>query len=73
MCIMKRGIKVIGLMSGTSLDGLDLCYASFEYDGSKWSYKVIDACDEQYSDELKMRLATAQNMSAYEYALLNAE
>src|SRR5574344_143444 len=73
MCIMKRGIKVIGLMSGTSLDGLDLCYASFEYDGSKWSYKVIDACDEQDSDELKMRLATAQNMSAYEYALLNAE
>jgi anhydro-N-acetylmuramic acid kinase len=70
---MNVEMKVIGLMSGTSLDGLDFCYVSFGFNGSKWNYKVLEACDEQYPDELKHRLATAQNMSAYDYALLNAE
>lgn len=66
--------NVIGLMSGTSLDGLDICYASFERgeDGS-WKYSILKAMDYPYPDDLKNKLATAQNMSAQEYALLNSD
>lgn len=66
-------VRVIGMMSGTSLDGLDMCYAQFELKGDKWHYEVIKAEDESYPPELKRQLATAQNMNAYDYALLNSD
>ena len=68
-------IKIIGLMSGTSLDGLDICYTKFSYDkeSGKWNYAILAAEDEQYPEELKHQLATAQSMTAEEYALLNSD
>ncbi len=64
---------VIGLMSGTSLDGLDLCCVTFRYDKGNWEYDIIKAEDESYPDEIKQKLANAQNMSALEYALFNSD
>ena len=72
---MKQGhfhIDVIGLMSGTSLDGLDICCVSFDYDG-KWNYRIIKAESEEYPDSLRDRLASAQDMCAREYALLHSD
>lgn len=68
-------VDIIGLMSGTSLDGLDLCYARFTLDEAlgKWGYEILAAEDEPYPTELKHKLATAQNMTAEEYALLNSD
>lgn len=75
---IENGVKVIGLMSGTSLDGLDICYVEFKYskkgdDDGCWSYKIIKAEDEGYPEELKSQLATAQNMTALEYARLHSD
>ncbi len=76
---IEKEIRVIGLMSGTSLDGLDICYVSFSYDkngndgAGKWNYHIIKAEDEGYSDELKEKLGTAQNMTALEYAQLHSD
>ncbi|MEF9986688.1 MAG: anhydro-N-acetylmuramic acid kinase [Bacteroidales bacterium] len=67
-----KGVRIIGLMSGTSLDGLDICYVEFKYVNNKWLYAIIKAEDEPYSYELKQKLATAQSMSALDYALLNS-
>ena len=69
----ENGVGVIGLMSGTSLDGLDICHARFFFRNGKWSYETLNAEDEQYPQELKERLARAQDMTAQEYALLHSD
>jgi anhydro-N-acetylmuramic acid kinase len=66
-------VRIIGLMSGTSLDGLDMCYVEFNYNEGCWSYKIIKAEDEEYPLEIKNKLANAQTMSALEYAQFNSD
>ncbi len=66
-------VRIIGLMSGTSLDGLDICYVSFEKQGTKWSYNIINAEAEEYPQNIKEKLANAQNMTSLEYALFNSD
>ena len=66
-------VKVIGLMSGTSLDGLDICLASFEKRAGRWYYEIIKAEAEEYPADIKHKLATAQSMSALDYALFNSD
>ena len=76
---IEKEIRVIGLMSGTSLDGLDICYVTFNYDkegnngAGKWNYTIIKAEDEGYSEELKSKLGNAQNMTALEFAQLHSD
>ena len=65
-------INVVGLMSGTSLDGLDLCCVTFDYDG-RWHYRIVKAENEDYPPELRDRLASAQTMSALDYARLHSD
>ena len=38
----KTSYCIIGLMSGTSIDGLDICYSKYTYNGS-WSFEIINA------------------------------
>lgn len=66
-------VRIIGLMSGTSLDGLDMCYTEFNLERGKWSYKILKADSEEYPLEIKTQLANAQNMTALEYALFNSD
>ena len=65
-------IDVVGLMSGTSLDGLDLCCVHFDYDG-RWRYRIVKAESVDYPAELREKLATAQSMSALDYARLHSD
>ena len=52
---MTNSINIIGLMSGTSVDGLDICYVSFDNnDPSK--YEIIDCETIDYDDNLKTKL-----------------
>jgi len=44
----KSSYHIIGLMSGTSLDGLDICYAQYSFN-AKWSFKIIKAVTIPYS------------------------
>lgn len=48
---------VIGLMSGTSLDGLDIAFCRFELSDNRWSYKIQCAETIPYSQQWKARLS----------------
>jgi len=40
MLEIKDEYNVIGVMSGTSVDGIDLCYATYSYKLSAWSFSI---------------------------------
>lgn len=65
-------IRAVGVMSGTSLDGLDICYASFWRDKERWSFKIIDACTISYDKKLQQELRNAENLDGRELMALDA-
>lgn len=69
---MKNEWNGIGVMSGTSLDGIDLAWCHFtrKKDG-KWDYRIEKAVTVPYSATMRERLADATQLSAFEYVKLN--
>jgi len=63
----------IGVMSGTSLDGLDLAWCSFEKVGARWNYRIEKACTIPYDLAFRARLANATRLSALDYAKLDVD
>lgn len=64
----------LGLMSGTSLDGLDICHASFEKDEfGKWNFQILHASTLSYSKTWESKLRKAIHLSAEEIFELNSE
>lgn len=59
--------NVIGLMSGSSLDGLDIAYCRFEEDNGNWSYKIIEAECIPYQPKWKLRLENLVMQNAITY------
>lgn len=55
---------VIGLMSGTSLDGVDLAACRFEENSGTWSYSILYAETHSYPAEWKQRLTEAARSPA---------
>jgi len=69
----KSIYRIIGLMSGTSLDGLDIACCYFEEKNGKWNYKIEAATTVKYTEEWNTKLTTIHTASAYEFALANTE
>ena len=65
--------KVIGLMSGTSLDGLDIAYIEFNFDNSNngSSFKIIQTKSMPYSDEFIHELKQATQLSTRDFLILD--
>lgn len=51
--------KIIGLMSGTSLDGLDLCYCHIQKDKDQWSFEILETKSVSYSSDMQSELKDA--------------
>lgn len=64
--------RAIGLMSGSSLDGLDIVFAELENKANNWSYDIKAAQCVAYPPELIEQLKNAAAMSAYDYLLLHS-
>jgi anhydro-N-acetylmuramic acid kinase len=65
--------RAIGIMSGSSLDGLDIAYTELTETGGKWSYEILAATCLPYTNEWRERLLTAVDLSALNYQLLHAD
>lgn len=65
--------KVIGTMSGTSLDGLDIAFCTFKLSDSQWEYSIEGGTTIGYTPDLTERLANAESGTALELAQLNID
>ena len=65
--------KVIGLMSGSSLDGLDIVLAEIEEVRGAWSFEILAADCYPYDGVWKERLQGATSLNALDYALLHTD
>jgi len=66
---MKK-YAVIGLMSGTSLDGLDISYVEF-FHNIEWSFEIIKCESTAYDKELLNRLRQANELNALDLKKLD--
>lgn len=68
-------MRAIGLMSGTSVDGLDVCCARFSRrEDGLWQFQIDAARGYAYPPELRRRLREeVQHMSAREFVAFHSE
>jgi anhydro-N-acetylmuramic acid kinase len=65
--------RAIGIMSGSSLDGLDICFVELDEIGGKWSFDIKASACLPYEKEWVEKLKTAIHLNALEYVRLHAE
>jgi anhydro-N-acetylmuramic acid kinase len=65
--------NVIGLMSGSSLDGLDIAFVHFEETAGKWTFEIQESGCIPYSAEWKKILSNPGELSAKDYLILHTK
>jgi anhydro-N-acetylmuramic acid kinase len=70
---MKNNFNVIGVMSGTSLDGLDIAFCEFTKSGKRWSFNIHHSAVIRYPASFKQRLSNANHASAQDLMALDAD
>ncbi len=68
-----NSFKILGLMSGTSLDGLDLALCEFKETDQKIAFHLLAAQTIAYEPLWKNKLSNAYNISAENYFKLHAQ
>ncbi|MGB6269573.1 MAG: anhydro-N-acetylmuramic acid kinase, partial [Olleya sp.] len=70
--MIKDEYKVIGVMSGTSLDGIDLAFISFEKK-EDWSFKIVEAKTISYPEKWLKILKNLTSLSQTELSKIDNE
>lgn len=68
----EKDYFAIGLMSGTSLDGLDLCYCKFFKRKKHWEFDILHAQTVEYESFWRKKLANAIHFSTGELFALHS-
>tara|TARA_B100000315_G_scaffold260931_1_gene327644 strand:+ start:8346 stop:9479 length:1134 start_codon:yes stop_codon:yes gene_type:complete len=55
----KNPLRTVGLMSGTSMDGLDICLAENKFENEGLSYRILGMKTVPFPEELKNKIRTA--------------
>jgi len=63
--------RAIGLMSGSSLDGLDIAFAEFQEASGKWNFEIKATACYPYDEGWITRLRNATTLKALDYQLLH--
>lgn len=70
--IHKKTFRILGMMSGTSLDGLDMALCAFTRTGDSWSYKLLETGYRDYQPKLRTALEKAIESDAPDLLALDA-
>ena len=73
MLKIKNSYNVIGVMSGTSLDGVDLCFSNFSYENKDWKFIIGVTETVPYEKSWITKLINAPNLSENELDELDLE
>jgi anhydro-N-acetylmuramic acid kinase len=71
--IKNKQYTVLGIMSGTSLDGLDLAICMFSNSRNKWNYELLKSKTVSYTDELRKQLDHAPFLTGAELINLDTK
>ncbi|HQV36469.1 MAG TPA: anhydro-N-acetylmuramic acid kinase, partial [Flavobacterium sp.] len=71
--MFKESYQVIGVMSGTSLDGIDLAHVHFTVKNNLWNYKITETETIPYTQEWLNKLKNAVDFSENELISLNED
>lgn len=71
---MKKDFyNVIGVMSGTSLDGVDLAHIEFNTQNNKWNFNILESETVSYNPDWIFKLKNAVDFSDAELKTLNQD
>jgi len=68
-----RKHQVIGVMSGSSLDGLDLTLSEFSLENSTWNHQIIKGITTPFPQSIASKLTTIRDSSALDLVILENE
>lgn len=71
--MIEQNYNVLGIMSGTSLDGVDLVRIIFNIEDGKWSYSIAETQTVAYTEEWVLKLKEAVNYNKQELHALDKE
>ncbi len=69
----KKRYYLIGIMSGTSLDGLDVSFATYNLENGRWSCHLSASKTYNYKPELAQRIQNAPKSTALELTRLDRD
>lgn len=69
--MIKENYNVIGVMSGTSLDGIDFTYLKFYKKDQKWNFEILNVETFSYNSNWKETLNSAFYLKKEELDVLN--
>jgi anhydro-N-acetylmuramic acid kinase len=65
--------KAVGIMSGSSLDGIDIAYCIFSENNQNWSYQLVKVACLDYEAEWQNKLKNIETLSALKFVKLDIE